>query len=366
MPPILAKPGIRRIKAHMIGAGQDGLPPIRVALNSNESAFGPAPAARQALTDHAKGIERYFENPETLLGPAIGAWAGLDPARIVIGQGSDDLLARLARAYLGPGTELVRSATGYLKVPNYAYGNDAEAVHVAPDPGFQTSVDGLLAAVTPGTRMVYIANPENPAGTWLSGAEVRRLHAGLPEHVLLVIDGAYEDYVDDPAFEAGQVLAGEAQNVVVCRTFSKVFGLAGARVGWMFGPPDIVDPVRRLGLTFPVATPSLHAAIAAMQDAAHRSHVVTETRRLRDWLTRELTARGITVIPSQANFLLLGWPGEPGRALALTQALRAEGIALRRFANPAYDDWTRVTIGLEPELEAFLAATDRALSGAAA
>lgn len=363
MAPELAKPGIAKIREHMVAAGDDGLPPLRVALNSNESAFGPTPAARQAIAAAAEGIERYLETPEALLAPAIAAREGIDAARIVIGQGSDDLLARLARAYLGPGTNLLRCATGYLKVPNYAHANDAQAIAV-PGEGFRTSVDALLAAVTPETRVVYIANPENPAGTWLTGREVRRLHAGLPENVLLVIDGAYEEYVDDPEFEPAARLVEEAQNVVVCRTFSKAHGLAGARVGWMYGPADICNAVRSIGLTFPVASPSVAAALASLADPEHVARVVAETRRLRTWLGVELAARGLSVQPSQGNFVLAGFPGARGRAAACARALRGEGIAVRRFAAPAYDDWLRVTIGPRDELEAMLAALDTALATA--
>ncbi|MCC6008526.1 MAG: aminotransferase class I/II-fold pyridoxal phosphate-dependent enzyme [Rhodobacteraceae bacterium] len=363
--PKLAKPGIATIAEHMVAAGDDGLPPLRVALNSNESAFGPSPGARDAIASAARGIERYIDDPGALLAPAIAASEGLDAARIVIGQGSDDLLARLARAYLGPGTTLLRCATGYLKVPNYAHANDAEPVAV-PGEGFRTSVDALLAAVTERTRMVYLANPENPSGTWLTGSEVRRLHAGLPDNVLLVIDGAYEDYVDDPAFESGARLVEDADNVVLCRTFSKAHGLAGARIGWMYGPAAICDAVRRIGLTFPVANPSVAAALASLADPGHVERVVAETRRLRSWLSGELETRGLTVVPSQGNFVLAGFPGIPGRAAACARALREDGIAVRRFAAPAYDDWLRVTIGPMDELAALLKAVDDALAAARA
>lgn len=365
MPRVQAKAGIDRIRPHMVSAAADGLPPAAIRLDSNESAFGPSPHALAALRAAATGIERYFEAPDAVLAPAIAARYGLDPARITVGQGSDDLLARLARAYLGPGTELLRSANGYLKVPNYAHANDAEVVSV-PDQDFRASVDALLAAVTPRTRLVYLANPENPAGTYLGAAELRRLHAGLPQDVLLVIDGAYEDYVDVPDAEPAHRLVEGAENVVTCRTFSKAYGLAGARVGWLYAPVPIIETVRRIALTFPVATPSLAAALAALDDSAHTDRVVAETRRLRHWLAAELSALGLIVTPSQANFVLVSFP-DPDRPAALAAAaLRRDGIAVRRFASPAFDACLRITIGRERDLRRTIAALARHLGANAA
>ncbi len=347
MSPVIARSGIGNIKRHMVDLEDATLPPVRVALDSNESAFGPSPAARRAAIKAVAHIERYQENPDRILAPAIAERFGLSPERIAIGQGSDDLLSRLARAYLGPGTEMIRSVNGYLKTPNYAFANDAKPV-AAPDCDFRASIDSMLACVTERTRMVYLANPENPAGTHLSGREVRRLHAGLPAHVLLVLDCAYEEYVDADDYEPGHRLVEEAHNVVMARTFSKIFGLAGARIGWLYAPPDILDPVRRIGLTFPVSAPSVAAALAALGDRAHTEHVHRVNARQRTWATQELTAGGLKVYPSQGNFVLVRFP-RPGAAKAAWLTLRRRGIATRRFAAPAYKDCLRMTIGLEEE-----------------
>ncbi|WP_299669252.1 histidinol-phosphate transaminase [uncultured Ruegeria sp.] len=346
-----AKSGIDKIRPHMVGAPIEGGSPASILLNSNESVYGPSPNARAAARAAMSEIERYLENPDRLLTPAIGAHFGLDKTRITTGQGSDDLLARLARAYLGPGTELIRSANGYLKVPNYVYANDADVISV-PDEGFKPSVGQMIAALSERTRIVYLANPENPAGTYLSGAEVRRLHAALPEDVLLVIDAAYEEYVDADDYEPAHKLVEEAGNVVTCRTFSKIYGLAGARIGWMFGPPDILDSVRRIALTFPVASPSAVAAIAALEDRAHTRFVYEANRCGRNWLSSEMQALGLTIVPSQANFLLVHFPGPVKSAKAVDLFLRRRGIAVRRLASAAYKDYIRITIGRPHELQA--------------
>ncbi|WP_298854127.1 histidinol-phosphate transaminase [uncultured Ruegeria sp.] len=346
-----AKSGIDRIKPHMVGGASVDVPPPAILLNSNESVFGPSPAARAAARAAISNIERYVENPDRILAPAIAAQFGLDAARITTGQGSDDLLARLARAYLGPGTELIRSANGYLKVPNYAYANDAGVVSVADD-DFKPSVDRMIDAVTERTRIVYLANPENPAGTYLNGSELRRLHAALPENVLLIIDAAYEEYVDAADYEPAHKLVEAADNVVMCRTFSKIFGLAGARVGWMYGPEDVVDSVRRIGLTFPVTSSSIAAAVAALDDTANTRFVRETNLNSRKRLTAALTELGLRVVPSQANFVLVHFRDPKRSARAVDRYLRGQGIAVRRFASPAYDEYIRITIGHRHELQA--------------
>lgn len=346
----VAKVGIKKIRAHMLSGEAASLPPVSIALNSNESAFGPSPHAVAAARAAVSGLERYYENPAKTLVPALAGTFGLDEQRIAIGQGSDDLLARLARAYLEPGSELIRSVNGYLKVPNYAHANDAIPVP-APDAGFTASVDAILGCLSDRTRMVYLANPENPAGTYLSGAEIRRLHAGLPDHILLVLDCAYEDYVDAADYEPAHRLVEEAGNVVMTRTFSKIFGLAGARIGWLYGPPPIVDVINRIGLTFPLSSPSIAASIAALQDKNHIRHVFETNARMRDKLTRSLTALGLKVYPSQTNFLLVEFTHPAFSAEAADAFLRRRGIALRRVASPAYRDCIRMTLGLESEVE---------------
>lgn len=358
-----AKAGIDQIRPHMIRGVDGARSPASIFLNSNESAYGPSPHAVTAARAAVTGIARYLEDPDGALAPVIARRFGLRENQITIGQGSDDLLARLARAYLGPGTELIRSANGYLKVPNYAHANDATVISV-PDDDFKPSVDRMIAAITERTRIVYLANPENPAGTYLTGAEVRRLHAAIPEHALLIIDCAYEEYVDASDYEPGHRLVEEAGNVVMCRTLSKIFGLAGARVGWAYGPHDVIDVLRRIALTFPVAAPSAAAAMAALEDHSHTKFVHDANLTARNGLTAQLEQLGLEVVPSQTNFILVKFSDPRRSAAAASDALRNAGIAVRRFGSPAYRDHIRITIGLPEELAACVAGIAAFLNGA--
>ena len=340
--------GIDRIRKHMVVAEDDG-PPISVFLDSNESAFGPSAHATAAAAAAAASMHRYIENQERRMVPALASHHRLDPRRIAIGCGSDDLLVRLCRAYLEPGSELIRSVNSYLKVPNYAHSNDAFPVSV-PDRGFAPVPELMLAAVSDRTRIVYLANPDNPSGSYVNVDSVRALHELLPDNVLLVIDCAYFEYVDRDDPGGFLRLVEEAKNVVVTRTFSKVHGLAGARVGWIYGPPDVVDTVNRLCYTFPLATQSIAAALAALEDKDHAGFVVRETRRLRRSFAEGFSSMGIKVHASQANFLLLEFTDPARTAEAACAWLRRQGIAVRRFTAPSYRSCLRITLGLESEL----------------
>jgi histidinol-phosphate aminotransferase len=345
------KQGIYNIKPHMLSDAASDYPPVSIALDSNENAFGPSRYAIEAARAAASNLERYLENPAPLLARALARRHALDADRIAIGNGSDDLLARLARVFLDQDSEMIRSRNGYLKTPNYAHANNAVPI-AADDVEFTACVDAILERVTGRTRLVYLANPENPAGSYLSGAEIRRLHQALPGQVLLVLDCAYEEYVDADDYEAGQILAGEADNVVMTRTFSKIHGLAGARVGWMYGSTEIVDLVGRIGLTFPLASSSVAAAIAGLEDAGHVDHVFEINRRLRNEFSESMAGLGLKVYPSQANFVLLEFPAGAGSAVDCADFLRRRGISTRRFASPAYARCIRVTIGYEADMQA--------------
>ncbi|MDX1575440.1 MAG: histidinol-phosphate transaminase, partial [Kiloniellales bacterium] len=262
------RPGVLDFAGHMVALPSvDGVA-CSTLLASNECALGPSPRAVEAA--HAAMTEGHLY-PETAhhqLAAAIAARFGLEPDRIAYGAGSDALLARLARAYLRPGDELIYPARGYQKFPKYALTESARPVPVA-DRDLLADVDAILAAVTPRTRIVMLANPDNPSGRHLAGSEVRRLHAGLPDNVLLVLDSAYAEYVGADDYEPPHRLIDEAANVAMTRTFSKIFGLAGARLGWLYGPPGIVEAVRRVGATYPIANASAAAGIAALEDEAH-------------------------------------------------------------------------------------------------
>lgn len=344
-----SRQGLLSIKPHMVSGGESPTMPVAVNLASNESALGPGVLAIAAGKAAMAAPERYSEDAPSRLAKALGTRFSLDPDRIVAGHGSDDLLARLARAYLAPGSELVRSRNGYPKVPNYAYANDATPVS-ARDESFRASVDGLLACVTPRTRMVYIANPDNPTGSYLTRDELTTLHRGLPSEVVLVIDAAYEEYVDAPDFMPAAELVDSSENVVMTRTFSKIFGLAGLRVGWLYGPSAICDVVRRIGMTFPISAPALAAATAGLFDRAHTETVFQHNRRMRVETSARLKALGLMVYPSQGNFLLVQFPEADASAERIQAKLRENGIAVRRFVSPAFDSCIRITFGHESEL----------------
>jgi len=354
MSSVSPRPGILNIKPHMLATGLASGGGPKINLSSNENALGASPQATAAAHTALGTMERYSEDGPTLLADAIGEAFGLDPARIVCGHGSDELLQRLARGFLNPGDEVIHSVHGYLKFPNYAHAMGAVPV-AAPDDDFRASVDAMLSCVTPGTRMVLLANPDNPTGTILGGAEIRRLHAGLPDNVLLVLDSAYAEYVTAADYESPVALVDAAHNVVMTRTFSKIFGMAGMRLGWLYGPPAIVDVLRRLGLTFPISSPATAAGIAALHDVEHRARVFAHNR---DQLTRfctELRALGLRYLPSNGNFVLLDFAGQQQSARQAYEFLNARGIVGRMFNSPDYRNMLRITIGLEPEMRQAMA-----------
>ena len=351
---VKARTGIYNIKPHMIAAQAPASGEAQaggvINISSNESVFGASPEAMRAARDAVASIERYPEQGPERLAAAIADRFGLDVDTVACGHGSDDLLARLARAYLPPGSELIRSVNGYQKVPNYAFANDAVPV-AASDRDFSADVDAILACVSDRTRMVMLANPDNPTGTYTSFSDVQRLRDGLPEKALLVLDMAYAEYVDRPDYKDIIALATSSDNVVMTRTFSKIYGLAGMRLGWMAGPREIIDVAKRIGLTFPLSSPAIAAGIAALGDRAHERQVFETTLATRERFAARTRTMGLKVYDSQTNFLLIRFP-DPGKtAIAAHQHLEANNILARRQAAAAFDDCIRFTIGLESEME---------------
>jgi len=349
MTTVTPRAGILHIKPHMVTspAGKAGV--RKVDLANNESALGPSPAVIAAAREAMGSIERYPDDAPGHLAVAIGKSFNLEPARIVCGHGSDEILQRLARGYINPGDEVIHSVHGYLKFPNYAHAMDATPVP-APDEDFCASVDGMLSRLTPRTRMVLLANPDNPTGTCLPGTEIRRLHAGLPGNVLLVLDSAYAEYVTAADYELPVSLIDGSSNVVMTRTFSKIFGMAGMRLGWLYGPPAVVDVLHRLGLTFPISRPAMAAGIAAVQDQAYMRHVAGYNHDQREAFSAQMRALGLRVLPSNTNFVLLDFEGRGASAKAAFDHLAARGILGRMFTQPDYRNMLRVTIGLDTEM----------------
>jgi histidinol-phosphate aminotransferase len=316
-------------------------------LSANETPFGPSPKAIEAYKSVATHLEDYPEGTSRILREAIGRAFGLDPDRIICGAGSDELLNLLAHVYLDRGDEAISTTHGFLVYPIATMASGATIV-VAPETEYTADVDAMLKLVTPRTKLAWLANPNNPTGTYLPFDEVKRLRAGLPSHVLLVIDAAYADYVSRNDYEMGIELVATSENTVMTHTFSKIHGLAALRVGWMFGPAHIVDAVNRIRGPFNVSTPAMLAAIAAIEDTAHQEMSRTHTVTWRNWLTEELTKLGLKVTPSVANFVLIHFPLEAGKTAADADAfLTNRGLVLRGLKNYKLPHALRLTIGTE-------------------
>ena len=316
-------------------------------LSANETPFGPSPKAIEAYKSVAAHLEDYPEGTSRILREAIGRAFGLDPDRIICGAGSDELLNLLAHVYLGRGDEAISTTHGFLVYPIATMASGA-TIMVAPETEFTADVDAMLKLVTPRTKLVWLANPNNPTGTYLPFDEVKRLRAGLPSHVLLVLDAAYADYVSRNDYEMGIELVATTENTVMTHTFSKIHGLAALRVGWMFGPAHIVDAVNRIRGPFNVSTPAMLAAIAAIEDTAHQEMSRTHTVTWRNRLTEEITKLGLKVTPSVANFVLIHFPLQAGKTAVDADAFLTErGLVLRGLKNYKLPHALRLTIGTE-------------------
>ena len=337
----------------------------RVAkLSSNEGAFGPPPSAAAAAARAAAAMHHYPDGQCTALRQAIGARFGLDPARIVCGAGSDEILQLLTAAYGGPGTEVVMSAHGFsiYEIAGTAAGS---RVVKAPERDLAADVDAMLAAVSPATRIVFLANPNNPTGSMLPSAEVARLRAGLPPDVLLVVDAAYAEYVDRPDYDPGAALVDAGDNTVMTRTFSKMFGMGGMRLGWCYAPPAVADVLGRLRGPFNVSGAAQEAGIAALAEPGWvemgRAHNAAERARL----SAGLAAAGARAWPSEGNFVLAGF-GSPARAAAADAALRARGVIVRAMVGYGLPECLRITVGAVDENDLVLDALGAFMAGAGA
>ncbi len=342
------KPGILDIAPYTPGKSPVPDPGRKVfKLSANETPFGPSPHAVAAYQSAAKRLEDYPEGTSRVLREAIGRAFGLDPDRIICGAGSDEILNLLAHTYLGPGDEAISTTHGFLVYPIATMANGATNV-VAPETDFTCNVDAILAKVSPRTKLVWLANPNNPTGTYLAFDEVKRLRAGLPDNVLLVLDAAYSDYVSRNDYEIGIELVATTDNTVVTHTFSKIHGLAALRIGWMFGPAHIVDAVNRIRGPFNVSTPAMLAAVAAIEDTAFQQMSRLHTEHWRTLLSEEIGKLGLTVTPSVANFVLIHFPATPGRTAADADAfLTKQGLVLRTLGNYRLPHSLRLTIGTE-------------------
>ncbi|MDA5192608.1 histidinol-phosphate transaminase [Govanella unica] len=341
-----------------------------VKLSSNETPFGPSPKAIAAYQDAATTLHRYPDATAAELRAAIGALHGHDPKQIVCGLGSDEILKLAVRAYAGPGDEVLFSRHSFAMYPIAAMGVGATPVEV-PDRELTADVDAILEHVSDRTRVIFVANPNNPTGTYLPKSEVERLMAGLPDNVLLVLDAAYDEYADAPDYMAPDYLVPSYPNLLVTRTFSKIYGIAALRLGWGYGQPELISILDRSRDPFNLPTTTQQAGIAAILDQDWIAMSKAHNRRWRDWLNVELTALGLTVVPSQANFILIRFPetaapdgqGSNRMAEGANAFLLRHGYILRWLPKQGLGDCLRLTIGLEDDNRAVVDLIKRFLQG---
>lgn len=361
-PPIAPRPGILDIAPYQGGESRLEGRDDAIKLSSNEGALGPSAEAVAAYKAAAEGLGRYPDGSCAALRKAIGARFGLDPQRIVCGAGSDEILGLLARAYAGEGDEVLYTEHGFLIYPIAAKAAGANPIKV-PETDLKADVDALVKAAGNRTRLVYIANPNNPTGSYLNADELRRLRDGLPAGVVLVIDAAYAEYVTEDDYEAGVALVDATENTIMTRTFSKIFGLGSLRLGWAYGPPHIIEVLNRLRMPFNVSGVAQATGIAALNDTAHTERAVAHNLRERTRLAEALKEAGVIVPPCAGNFVLARFPGGVAQAEAADTYLRSRGIIVRRMGAYGLPDSLRITVGLAEEMDAAIAALQDFMAG---
>ncbi|MBJ3762600.1 histidinol-phosphate transaminase [Maribius pontilimi] len=337
------KAGILEISPYQGGASHvEGVSDV-VKLSSNENPLGPPESAREALRRTAHLLHRYPSSDHASLRQAIGEVHKLDPERLICGAGSDEIISMICQAYTGPGTEVIHTEHGFAMYRISALASGATPVEVREHER-KVDVDAILDAVSFRTRLVFVANPANPTGTMLGNNELGRLAAELPDHVLLVLDGAYAEYVE--GYDGGAKLVDKRENVVMTRTFSKIYGLGGLRVGWAYAPAHVIDVLNRVRGPFNVGEPQLAAAEAAVRDREFVERSRAENSRMRTWLAKALAELGVMSDTSTANFVLARFDNE-AEANACEDHLRAEGLLVRRVAGYKLPNCLRITVGDE-------------------
>jgi histidinol-phosphate aminotransferase len=341
------RPGILDIAAYV--PGKEHAPGVaRVyKLSSNETPLGASPKAIEAFKNAAGNLERYPDGQAHELREAIAAVHGLNPANIMCGNGSDELLGLLCHVYLGAGDEAIITEHGFLVYKIQIMGAGATPVTVK-EKDHAVDVDAILAAVTPKTKMVFIANPGNPTGTYVPVSEIRRLQAGLPKNAVLVLDAAYAEYVRRNDYESGIEIVSSNANVVMTRTFSKVYGLAALRVGWMYAPAEIIDALNRIRGPFNMNAPAISAGAAAVRDQSHVQEAVAFNLMWIEKLKGALETIGLTVTPSVTNFILIHFPDADGkRAADADEFLTSRGYVLRAVKGYGFPNSLRMSVGPE-------------------
>lgn len=357
------RPGVLSIPLYEAGKSQiKGLSRV-MKLSSNEAALGPSPAAVTAYGTLATMMERYPASDGVELRAAIAEIHGLEADRIICGCGSDEMFGLLARAYAGPGDEVIHTEYAFSIFAIYAKSVGATPVAVK-ETELTANVDAILAAVTANTRIVFLANPNNPTGTYVAKGEVARLRAGLREDIVLVLDGAYAEFVDDADYESGLEFARTTPNTVATRTFSKIYGLAALRLGWAYGPKAIIQAMERLRAPFNVSKPAQVVGVVAVRDQAHIKKAQAHNSKWRKIALQRLRGMGLNVRESVGNFLLPEFPATAGRGAADADAfLQSKGIIVRRVDGYGLPNFLRITIGNDEEMTAVLDALASFMEG---
>jgi histidinol-phosphate aminotransferase len=344
-------PGIMDI-APYVGGKSSAAPGVRVVkLSSNENPLGASPKAIEAFKNSAASLHRYPDGHATKLREAIGEVYNIDPARMVCGAGSDELIGLLMHGYVREGDEVLISQHGFLMYKIYAQSVGAKVVF-APEVNLTADVDAMLKLVTERTKIVFITNPNNPTGTHISKEALERLHAGLPPHVILAVDGAYAEYAYAADYTDGTDLANTKDNVVMLRTFSKIYGLSSLRLGWMVGPAAIIDTINRIRGPFNVSTSAIEAGVAAVRDTEFTAKARSTNFEQRTWLAHALTALGLKVTPSEGNFILIEFPEGAKGAANANAFLSERGLIVRDVKSYGLPNHLRITIGLEEDNKA--------------
>ena len=334
-----------------------------IRLSANEGALGPSPKAMRALARVADQVHHYPEEQPVALAETIGAKYGLDPARMVFGCGSDELIISLCQAYIDPGDEVIHTEYGFMMYPMST--TVAGGVPVsAPDKDYRVSIDAILERVTERTRIVFLANPNNPTGSYLSRTEVARLHRALPDRILLVLDAAYAEFVSRNDYADGSELVETSDNVIMLRTFSKLYAMAGLRLGWGYAPSHVIDAITVVKQPFGASRAAVAAGIAALEDQDFIDRTVAHNAVWQPWTVARLEELGLRCLPSVTNFLMVRFPDEPGRTAAEAGAyLKGRGILTRGMAGYGAPEFLRLSIGTEEEMRIVIAAVAEFLNG---
>ena len=334
-----------------------------VKLSANENILGCSDLARAAAVEAMSKVNLYPDGRGGGLRQALVDRYRVEPERVVLGCGTDENFQLINDVFLTPGDNIVQGEFGFGAYAIGARKNQAD-VRYAPEPNYRIDIDALLAATDERTKLIWIANPGNPSGTFITGAEIRRLQAEAPPHVMIVLDGAYAEFATDPAFEDGLDLARDSENLIVTKTFSKIHGLANLRVGWAYAPESVADAIDRVRLPFNTSLMGQVAAVASLGDEAFLTRSRDHVAYWRPWLTQQLGGLGLDPIPSQANFITVRFPQDGARGAAAAEAfLASRGLIVRGLGGYGLPDHLRITIGLEEHMRGVVDALTAFMGG---